>query len=201
MKKVVTLFAIAVAMLTAGSAKAQLNLHLGYMPETFSDEVGSASSDFTMDGFFVGADYMMNLTGDLNLSVGLQLRYNMHSETVATIETKFSQMALDVPILFNYGFPLGSDFKLSAFAGPTISFAIMGKSKATILGTETETDWYENNENLSRLNVYGTVGLSLSYKGQYRLFGGYNMGLLDLEQSDNSKRTTGGLFVGLGIGL
>ena len=188
-------------MLTAGSAKAQLNLHLGYMPETFTTEINGNSSDVSMDGFFVGGDYMMNLTGDLNLSLGLQVRYNMSSETVATIETKSSQLLLDVPILFNYGFPLGSDFKLSAFVGPTISFAVMGKSKVTILGTETETDWYENDDNYSRLNVYGTVGLSLCYRGQYRLFGGYNLGLLDLDKSDNTKFTSGGLFVGLGIGL
>jgi opacity protein-like surface antigen len=206
MKKIVALFTVAVALIAAGSAKAQISLHVGYMPETITDDITNVgSNDVSLNGFFVGGTYNANIAGDLNLALGLQARYNMKSETetLLGIETKtnLSQLTLDVPILFNYGIDLGSSLKLSAFVGPSVSFALLGQSKISIAGNENTTNWYENNEDLSRLNLYGTVGIALTLNGQYRFFLGYNMGLLDLDKSDNCERKTNGLFLGLGMGI
>lgn len=210
MKKVVTFLAVAVAILAAGSAKAQVGFHIGYMPETFTTETTvlgtTTSTEADLSGFYLGFHYNTTLTGDLGLMLAPQLRWNMKNEetTVLGVTNKNSQnqILLDLPILFNYGYELGGGIKLSAFAGPTVSFALIGKTKNTVAGTEVTAEWYgdDGDSDRSRLNLYGTVGLAISYNN-FSLYGGYNLGLLDMHKNENTKLTSGGLFVGLGFGM
>ncbi len=210
MKKVVTIFAVAVAMLAAGSAKAQVGFHIGYMPETFTNETTvlgtTATTESDLSGFYLGFHYNTSLSGDLGLMLAPQVRWNMKNEetTVLGVTNKNSQtqILIDLPILFNYGIDFGGGIKLSAFAGPTVSFALVGKTKNTVAGTEVTTEWYgdDGDSDRSRLNLYGTVGLALTYSN-FSLFGGYNLGILDMHKNENVKLTSGGLFFGLGFGL
>ena len=213
MKKVLT-FAAAI-VLFAGLASAQLGIHVGYAPQNYltKSTVGNATLTDTanMNGFFVGIDYNVNLTGDLNLSVGLQGRYNSHSEetTVLGATTKYAntQTLIDVPILFNYGLNLSDDLKLSVFLGPTIDFALSGKSTTTVTGTpggvldgELEVDWYGDNSNRKKLDVALTAGLSLTFS-YIKVFGGYNMGLMNLTSTDNTTLKGSNWFIGVGYNL
>ena len=43
----------------------------------------------------------------------------------------------------------------------------------------------------------GAAGVALEFQA-FRLFGGYRLGFLDLNKSDNVTAKTSGLFVGLG---
>ena len=94
MKKVVSFFAVAAALLIAGSAQAQLGINVGYAPETTTSvlTIGNTSTKSTdvMNGFFAGVNYNINVSGDLNFSVGLQARYNTNSseDKVSTVTTK-----------------------------------------------------------------------------------------------------------------
>ena len=82
-----------------------------------------------------------------------------------------------------------------------VSFALSGKSKTTIGSTVDSTlDWYGNNSNLSRLNLSVMGGVNVKYV-RLNLFCGYQMGLLDLNKSDNVTLKTNGFFVGLGYDL
>ena len=97
MKKVVSFFAVAAALLIAGSAQAQLGINVGYAPETTTSVVtiGNTSTKSTdvMNGFFAGVNYNINVSGDLNFSVGLQARYNTNSseDKVGTVTTKINR--------------------------------------------------------------------------------------------------------------
>ena len=210
MKKVFAF--VAATVLFAGIANAQLGINVGFAPQTYKATVtsGSTSSTNTMNlnGFFAGVNYNINLTGDLGVSLGVNYRINMGSEetTVLGVTAKdtYNQSLVDVPILFNYGLKLSDALKLSVFAGPTINFALSGKTTSTytVLGTETttETDWYGDNTDMKKLDLGATVGVNLQYNG-IRFFGGYNLGLLNTYDDDNVTRKGSNWFIGLGYSL
>lgn len=210
MKKIFAFAALAAAVLFAGNtANAQLGINVGYAPQTFKMDYTSGSISLkdttSMTGFFLGVNYNVNITGDLNVSVGLQGRYNTYSDenTVlgVTAKTNSTQMLVDVPILFNYGLSLTDDLKVSLFLGPTISYALSGKTTNTVGSLETTTDWYKEDEgNQGAFDLGGTLGVCASFSG-IRLFGGYNMGLMNLSKADNTTVKGSNWFIGLGYAL
>lgn len=199
---------VAATVLFAGLASAQLGIHVGYAPQTYKTTFsysGFEGHDTTsMTGFFVGIDYNYNISGDLGVCIGIQGRYNTHSEetTVLSVTTKSAsnQMILDVPILFNYGLNLTDDIRLTVFAGPTFNYALNGKTTITVGSNETESDWYDDNSDLNRFDVAGTLGVNLTFNG-IRLFGGYNMGLMNLSSDDNTTMKGSNWFIGVGYNL
>ncbi|MBQ7162292.1 MAG: outer membrane beta-barrel protein [Bacteroidales bacterium] len=220
MKRTIAMAALAAVMIFAGKAYAQLSVNVGYAPVTYSTEttVGSTVTETTaeMAGFFAGLSYNHSFDGYLGLSLGAQARYNIKQSTgsanfvvvTGDSKSKETQLMLDIPVLFNYGINLNSDAKLVAFAGPTFSYALSGNTHvtttATVLGatsvTETDYPMYDDGTAYNRMDLSGTVGVELHYAA-YRLFGGYRMGFLDLNNNDNIKTTSSGLFIGLGIDL
>ena len=210
MKKIFAFAALAAAVLFAGNtANAQLGINVGYAPQSYKMDYTSGSLSLkdttSMTGFFLGVNYNVNITGDLNVSVGLQGRYNTYSDenTVlgVTAKTNSTQMLVDVPILFNYGLSLTDDLKVSLFLGPTISYALSGKTTYTVGSIETTSDWYKEDEgNQGAFDLGGTLGVCASFSG-IRLFGGYNMGLMNLSKADNTTVKGSNWFIGLGYAL
>lgn len=211
MKKVFTI--LAATVLLAGVASAQLGINVGYAPQTYKTTYTNSDNTNTtsLNGFFAGVNYNINLTGDLGLSLGADFRFNTSSdESTAlgvTSKTQSTQTLIDVPILFNYGLNITDDLKISVFLGPTVNFALSGKSTLTISGSPlgvldgtTESDWYGDNSDLGRLDIAGTAGVNVQFKA-FRLFGGYNMGFLNLTSADNTKMKGSNWFVGLGFSL
>ncbi|MBR3412139.1 MAG: PorT family protein [Bacteroidales bacterium] len=215
MKKTIAIVACAAAMLLAGKANAQLGVNVGYAPVTLSTATTIGNTTSEMNGFFAGVTYNYGIGKDLGVAFGLQGRYNIKTSTGSANfvvvsgndKSTTTQLLLDVPVLLNYSLPLGSA-RLSAFAGPTFSYAVYGNthvtSTTTILGSSstTETDYamYGDNSVNSRLDITAAFGLQFQY-GDFRLFGGYRIGLTDLNTNDNLKTTSSGLFVGLGYNL
>lgn len=210
MKKIFAFAALAAAVLFAGNtANAQLGINVGYAPQSYKMDYTSGSISLkdttSMTGFFLGVNYNVNITGDLNVSVGLQGRYNTYSDEQTTLgvtaKTNSTQMLVDVPILFNYGLSLTDDLKVSLFLGPTISYALSGKTTNTVGSIETTTDWYKEDEgNQGAFDLGGTLGVCASFSG-IRLFGGYNMGLMNLSKADNTTVKGSNWFIGLGYAL
>lgn len=220
MKKTIAIVACAAVMLFAGKANAQLGINVGYAPVTLSTAttIGNTTTTSTseMDGFFAGVTYNYGISKDLGVAFGLQGRYNTKTSTGSANfvvvsgndKSTTTQILLDVPVLFNYSLPLGGSAKLSAFAGPTFSYAVYGNTHVTttttILGVSStsETDYamYGDNSTNNRLDITAAFGLQFQYN-DFRLFGGYRIGLTDLNTNDNVKTTSSGLFVGLGYNL
>ncbi len=205
MKKIIALCSLAVALLFAGNAKAQLGINVGYAPENFV--VGDNSTAYT--GLFAGVNYNYNLSGDINLSLGAQFRMNNRSTETTIFGVKATetnqQYLIDIPLLFNYGFRLSNTVKLSVFAGPTFSYALSGKTTYKVSGGSSShsfdpVNWYGENSDLNQFNVSGTIGGAITFNS-IRVFAGYNYGLMDLNKSDNGTLKTNGLFVGLGLNL
>ena len=218
MKKTIAIIACAAAMLLAGTAKAQMGVNIGYAPVTYTSKVtvGNTTNTSTsdMNGFFAGFTYNYGFAKNMGVAFGLQGRFNFKTSTgnanfvvvSSNDKSTTTQILLDVPLLFNYSLPLGSSAKLSAFAGPTFSLAVYGNTHVTttttLLGntstSETDYDMYGDDSEMNRFDITAAFGLQFQYT-DFRLFGGYRFGLMDLNSNDNINIKSSGFFVGLGF--
>lgn len=200
MKKALAILALIAAMFVAGNVQAQTTIYAGYAPETFV--TGNTSTNY--QGFFAGFTKNFGLAKGIGVAAGAQFRINSKSvsNTVwsVTTTTKSTQFLVDVPILFNYGIGINRDIKVTPFVGPMLSLALAGNSKVSVGSNTTTTNWYGDNSNQNRFNIYAVFGADLKFN-QFNVFGGYRHGLLDLNSSDNIILKTNGFFVGLGYSL
>ena len=200
MKKVLAIVALVAAMFVAGKVQAQNMIYAGYAPESFVS--GNSSSNY--QGFFAGFTKNFGLSKGVGVAVGAQFRMNNKSESNTilgvTTTTKNSQFLVDVPILFNYGIDVNRDITITPFVGPMVSLALAGNTKVSVGSNTSTSDWYGDNSRMGRFNLYAVFGADVKFS-QFNLFGGYRLGLLDLNSSDNVTLKTNGLFVGLGFSL
>lgn len=201
MKKALAIVALVAAMFVAGNVQAQSTIYATYAPETFV--AGSNSTNY--QGFSVGFSQNIDLAKGIGVAAGAQFRMNMRNTTQTiwgiTGKTNETQTIIDVPILFNYKVAVNRDLAIVPFVGPMPSIALTGVTKgADPLFGENSYDWYGDNSNQSRFNLYAVFGADVKFSN-FNLFGGYRLGLLDLDKSDNASLKTNGLFVGLGFTL
>ena len=198
MKKVLAIVAFVAALFVAGNVQAQSTVYAAYAPETFVS--GNTSTNY--QGFALGFVQNIGLAKGIGVAAGGQFRMNTRSESSTLLNTKENQMLIDVPILFNYQIAVNRDLAIVPFVGTMPSLALTGSTKVTenVLGNTVTTDWYSDNSNRSRFNLYAVFGADVKFTN-FNLFGGYRLGLLDLNKSDNFTLKTNGLFVGLGFTL
>ncbi len=201
MKKALAIVALVAAMFVAGNVQAQSTIYATYAPETFV--AGSNSTNY--QGFSVGFSQNIELAKGIGVAAGAQFRMNMRNTTQTiwgiTGKTNETQTIIDVPILFNYKVAVNRDLAIVPFVGPMPSIALTGVTKgADPLFGENSYDWYGDNSNQSCFNLYAVFGADVKF-ANFNLFGGYRLGLLDLDKTDNASLKTNGLFVGLGFTL
>lgn len=208
MKKPFLFLALATLLLLAVKAEAQVGFHAGYAPQTFSVSgstvSGSADATIRYQGFFGGVHYNFDIVDDLDFIAGMQIRMNSTSSKGVEYDTQDWQFIADVPLQVCYSFELTDDLDLGIFAGPMVSYGISYTQKQTDPKTFeviNSIDRYNTSVPLSalrrfELNVDG--GLYVEYKS-FMLFGGYRLGLLDLDTVDTMTTKARGFFVGIGI--
>ena len=201
MKKALAIVALVAAMFVAGNVQAQSTIYATYAPETFV--AGSNSTNY--QGFSVGFSQNIDLAKGIGVAAGAQFRMNMRNTTQTiwgiTGKTNETQTIIDVPILINYKVAVNRDLAIIPFVGPMPSLALTGVTKgADPLFGENSYNWYGDNSNQGRFNLYAVFGADVKFTN-FNLFGGYRLGLLDLDKSDNASLKTNGLFVGLGFTL
>ncbi len=203
MKRVLAIVAFVTAMFVAGNVQAQeISVYAGYAPEVLHQ----TNSSTDLNGFFIGGNYNYALQHDLGLSMGLQVRLNTESGSsniggLVMGKHTTTQIILDIPVLLNYGINLNRDLKVTVFAGPSVNFGIVAKTKSEGnvlgIGVNTTSNWYDSDGmNYSRFNISANGGLAVDYK-QFRVFGGYQYGFLDIDRSSNTAKTSAPFF---GIG-
>lgn len=210
MKKIFAFATLVAALLFAGNANAQLGIHVGYSPETWSTDNNGTTTDLQLNSFIAGVDYNVPVTGNLMFNLGGQLRYGTKTSegsfyNVASGKHTTNLFGLDVPLFFNYTFPITGDLKMTVLAGAKASYGFMGKTKheGNVLGISggTEDDWYDaNGMNRNRFNLSGITGVVFSFN-QFRLFYDFSWGFLDMDNNDNTKTTISSMNFGLGIEL
>lgn len=198
MKKVFAMVAFVAALFIAGNVQAQSTVYASYAPETFV--TGNTNTNY--QGFALGFVQNVGVAKGIGVAAGGQFRMNMKSETSTLLNVKETQIVVDVPILFNYNIAVNRDLSIIPFVGPMPSLAVAGNTKTTenILGNTVTANWYGDNSNLSRFNLYAVFGADVKFTN-FNLFGGYRLGLLDLNKSNNITTKANGLFVGVGFTL
>lgn len=200
MKKVLAIVALIAVMFVSKNAQAQSTIYAGYAPETFV--TGNYSTNY--QGFFAGFTQNIGLSKGLNVAAGAQFRLNTKSESNTTFgittSSKENQFLIDVPILLNYGISVNRDITISPFVGPMFSLALAGSTQSSIGSSSVTTNWYGDNSNLNRFNLYATFGVDVKFN-QFNVFGGYRLGLIDINKSNNITEKTNGFFIGLGFTL
>ena len=201
MKKTLAIVAFVAALFVAGNVQAQSTVYAAYAPETFA--MSNTSSNY--QGFALGFTQNIGLAKGIGVAAGGQFRMNMRSESITVLGVtgtiKDTQIVIDVPILFNYKIGVNRDLAIIPFVGPMPSLALSGSTTGSesLLGTNASTNWYGDNSNLSRFNLYAVFGADVKFTN-FNLFGGYRLGLLDLDKSSNTTKTNG-MFVGVGFTL
>ena len=202
MKKVLAIVALVAAMFVAGNVQAQSTIYAGYAPEKFTQTVGSSASTSEYQGFCAGFTQNFGLSKGIGVAAGAQFRMNTKSgDALFGFGTgKSTQALIDVPILFNYGIGINRDLSIIPFVGPMVSLALTGNTHVSTVIGSGDYNWYGDNSSCSRFNLYAVFGADVKFS-QFNLFGGYRLGLLDLDSRDNVALKYNGFFVGLGFTL
>lgn len=188
---------LALVAVAATSAFAQLSVGAGYLSNTqkYSYTSGSTTTTTptTTNGFYVGADYGLDLGQGLGLSAGLKGAF-LFGEKTATLlgvssTTKSTEIYLAVPVLANYSYAITNDFKVFAYAGPSVAFGLSSKAKTTNNVTDdvTTTDNYGDDSDYGRVNVFLGAGIGVDVMNTIRVKAGYDIGLLNRSSADNTK--------------
>lgn len=185
MKKLLFLAAV---LLTAGAASAQITYSLGYINTSITSKyeatVGGITASKTntesMNGFTIGLDDNINLTGDLNVAPGVGMDFSMRKDG----DIKYKKFGLYVPVDFNYGFALSSNLKLFVYAGPTFDLGIIKDAKDD---NGNKVNYYDKDlvVNYSRFDLLLGGGAWLTFQDQLRFKVGYKVGMLNTCKADN----------------
>ncbi len=192
MKKVILTLAIVAAAATSAFAQ-DLSIGAGYLNST-TTTVASGSSAFGMNGFYGGVGAQKDLNDLLGISTGLYYSYLTGTSSASVLgglvsgSNKMSEHYINVPVQLNLGFDLAKGVKLFAFAGPTVNVGLISKSVATASvaghGGSSSIDNYADNSNYGRFDVMlgGGAGIKVA---NFKIFGGYNYGMLDRNKASD----------------
>lgn len=205
MKRSIFVTALIAIMFMVGKTQAQIGFQAGYAPQTLT--VTTSGTDFVathFQGYFAGINYTYNIFGNMAFTAAAQIRLNSANTKCAVYNTLDWQFIADVPLLLSYAYPVNQDFKVGAFAGPLVSYGITYRQKQTDPETFevlTTNDLYTTKLQAlgrKRLEMNAMAGLVFQYKS-FMLFGGYRLGLNDLDKMANVTTKVKGFFVGIGM--
>lgn len=182
-------------MLLGTQAFAQISVGAGYLNSTESVKSGSNKSSDNVNGFYAGASYNIPLVGELGVAPGLYFSLLSGKQDIASVGSlaavkgTFTEMALNIPVNFNYGYNLAPDMRAFVFAGPTFQYGLSSKVKydaTTIVGNASKTvDNYGDNSDYGRFNVYLGGGVGMDIASTFQVTVGYDYGLVNLYTGDN----------------
>lgn len=186
------LMIMAVALLTAGIASAQVTYSIGYINTNVNIKNAPSQS---LNGFTISLDDNINLAGNLNVAPGIGMDLSFGNYKPFLVEQKVKKFGLYVPVDLNYGFALGSDLKLFVYAGPTLDFGIIYKGKVD----DNTFDYYKKEDgNLSRFDLLLGGGAWITYQDVLRFKVGYKAGMLNTCKTDGSEFKNNVLSVSVG---
>ena len=217
MKKIFAVLAGAALMLTATDAFAQISVGAGWINSTeratYKDNTPEKAN---LNGFYAGGQYNIPIVGGLSVAPGLYASMLFGKETASGLvstETKYSELAINVPVNVAYTFTVG-DFKVFGYAGPIFQYGLMSKSvgKLSVPGLSTgdiTTDLYTGkisdkdgnsvNGDPSRapFNVYIGGGAGIQ-AGNFQVILGYDHSLTNITKVADTKLSRSEIKIGVG---
>lgn len=205
MKKILTVLAASAMMLISMSASAQFSVGAGYLNSSAKTKTGNTVTSSPMNGFYAGGEYLISEGSGFGVSAGAYFEYLMsnksYSSFIASAETKTRESYLDIPVHFNYSVDLPHALRAYVFAGPDFSIGLSSKveASASIGGISSSgelTDMYDD-MGLKRFDILMGAGAGVDYNDMLRFKIGYDLGLLNRIDSDNSSLKRNLLHVGV----
>lgn len=214
MKKIITILAASVMMLSASNAFAQIAVGAGYLNATDKITYDKESSSTGSNGFYAGFSYNIPLAGGLAVAPGIYYSFLTNTEK-ASAGNKYvsgsgkattNEHFLNIPVNFNFGFDLAPDMTAFIFAGPTLQYGISSKTKADgaldILGVTisdgSTVDNYDDKFHYGKTNVLLGGGIGMNLMDAFQITVGYDYGLINLYTGDGeTKRNKSYVKVGV----
>ena len=191
MKKII--LTLALAAVAAIGAHAQIGVGVGYTQKNFSDVFKNEG------GLFVGANYNIELVNGLAVAPGIDFAMVSYKKDDLNYQ---KENYLAIPVMFNYAINLVDGFKLVPYLGPTFSYGISSKAKGGVSWggitlSSDEYDVYETFDDYNRLDIMIGGGVALDVMDMVRVQIGYNIGLLNRNNSsDGTAIKTSGVNFG-----
>ena len=211
---------IAAALLIGIQANAQLIFNGGYLHATEQTSISEAGNTVSgtdlLDGLYAGAKYRFGLDGiteGLSIAPGANLSFLFGRHAQTDLFDNFAdkailnQIALNVPVHVQYLFEITPDFKLEAWAGPTMQIGLYDR---VIDNGDNPTLIYNQYKDIpgsvrtrpmaarSLFNLYLGLGVGVEISELVHVNVGYDFGLLNISTDPNAKVTRGLLRIGLG---
>ena len=211
MKKILKIALAASMALLATDAFAQLSVGVGYglsSVNTKSKTLKEFKEGANMSGFYAGIGYNLPIVAGFGVEPGVYYVFANSTKpiislgSIADLKTKSQEHYIDIPVKFNYGFELGGNLRVFAYAGPTFSFGLISRvsTYATTASGNTEknvTQLYGKSKDYSQFDVLMGIGGGVDVAKNIRLTLGYDFGLLDRNKTDDLKRHRNFLHVGV----
>lgn len=198
MKRFFTVILGAALFLMATDAFAQLSVGAGYLYSTLTSTYkGNAEDNEISNGLYMGAGFDIPIIGDnLKLTPGLYLnvltnRVNANFAGVASVQSKFTEVAINLPVYISYGIEL-RHANLFVYGGPTFQYGISSKYKVDstvavpligVIAGDGVIDNYKEAD-YSPFNIYLGGGLGADLNETLRVTLGFDYGLLNLYKGD-----------------
>lgn len=208
MKKVLSLVAIAIVAMFANQTFAQFTAVAGYqnvkskLEMKFTNNT-TQSTTASMNGFYVGGNYNINLVGDLGIAPGLTFNFATYSSSDAISKVTLTRIWLELPVMVNYGFEISNDMRVTFMVGPKFNLGLSFKQKSeypggtTLTGDRYSKDDMGTNSAYKRFNMGVAGGVAFNYKA-IDLHCVYTLGLLSEIDSEYGSSKYNTLAVGLG---
>lgn len=186
MKKVFATIFAAALFLMGTQAYAQLSVGAGFMNAqdktvTVATTIvgnGTSTEKLDLNGGYAGVSYNLAIpaVNGLGLAPGAFLSALFGNND----DTKYTDIAVNIPVNVTFGYNLASDFKLVAFAGPALQIGLIKKSSYTSGGTTTINDYYSEDfyAPRKRFNVLVGAGAGIEVANKYQVMVGFDWGLL-----------------------
>ena len=194
------LFVIAASLVVAAfSAGAQNYINFGYALPTMTYKYGDTKAESSdSNALFLGFSHNFGLSGNFGLEAGLNGLYDFKkTDLIGEVNAKSQYIGLQVPALFNYKIDLARDCAVKLFLGPTFAFGLSNKVKSGTDKTNYTIDYYEDGS-YNRFGASASAAAALEWANVIRLKIGYDLGLVDLNKSDNIVEKQNALVFSLG---
>lgn len=169
MKRLFTIVAVAVMILLAGKANAQITLHAGWQDAKYDIEYSSdgyeyGSTSVSLTGFYAGATYDFDLgMASIFLTPGAELSYCTYKPDYGD---DLKQLDLRLRFWGRWNKSITEEVVFGLFAGPSVNVGISGNV------------YESDNGDLKRADLGLTFGAQIRYN-KIGIEGGYNLGLLN----------------------
>ena len=214
MKKVLSIVALATAMLIAGKATAQLSVNGGLLGNVNSvsykytdingKEVKKDSTENAGIGLYAGVSYNIPISQNWGIAPGVYLNYVGKNKEEKAYTVVLDMVDLNIPILFNYKHEFTGTFGIMGFVGPNVRYGLMANQTIKVKNPESvdKTNLYSTpagakNPYLTRFDLGLTFGVGVHFNA-FRIETGFNVGLIDRDPEKNFTQNFHQFFVGVG---